>query len=85
MVNDEIVRKIIDERQVSTAISTDSFRGVTYPKAFEQMLIEYLMDTIDVLEATENNMLIEQAICIAECIQMKHDAEKRRREYRKEY
>lgn len=85
MVNDEIVRKIIDERQVSTSITTESFKGVTYPKAFEQMLIEYLMDTIDVLEATENNMLIAQAVCIAECIQMKHEAEKKRREYKREY
>lgn len=85
MVNDEIVRKIIDERQVSTSISSDSFRGVTYPKAFEQMLIEYLFDTIDMLEASGNNILMEQAICIAECIKMKHDAEKRRKEYRREY
>lgn len=85
MVNDEIVRKIIDERQVSTSISTDSFRGVTYPKLFEQMVIEYLCDTVDVLKATGNEMLLDQATCIAQCIGMKHDAEKKRREYRREY
>ena len=85
MVNDEIVRKILNDGQISTAINENSFKGVTYPKAFEQMLIEYLFDTIDILEASGNNILMEQAICIAECIKMKHDAEKRRREYRKEY
>ena len=83
MVNDEIVRKIIDERQVHV-VYTDSSRGVTYPKLFEEMVLDYLWDTIDVLKETGNVTLIEQAVCIAQCIRMKREAEKKRREYRRE-